>query len=188
MSRHFPRLLTFVRTLIVFLLLANELSFNWMSRNFFFLMQSTQRKCTCYSYNDSLKDRVLLSSWWLFHLLAKQKQTNVACSSTKVEYRALANTTTKLLWLLWLPQDVGVDYFAMTQSTVTIQMLFKLPIMTSSMSIQNTLKLNITSFAIIRVGSTIYIGNLGDDLKPPNKRRASPLNNILLIYMSQYFI
>ena len=93
MSRHFPRLLTFVRTLIVFLLLANELSFNWMSRNFFFLMQSTQRKCTCYSYNDSLKDRVLLSSWWLFHLLAKQKQTIVAHSSTKVEYRALANTT-----------------------------------------------------------------------------------------------
>ena len=53
-------------------------------------------------------------------------------------------------------QDVGVDYFAMTQSTVTIQMLFKLPIMTSSMCVQRTLRLNITSFTIIWVDSTIY--------------------------------
>ena len=30
-------------------------------------------------------------------------------SSTKVEYRALANITSKLLWLRWLLKDIGVS-------------------------------------------------------------------------------
>ena len=38
-----------------------------------------------------------------------KKQTHVACSSTKVEYRALADTTSELLWLRWLLKDLGVS-------------------------------------------------------------------------------
>ena len=38
-----------------------------------------------------------------------KKQTVVARSSTKVEYRALATTTAELVWLRWLLQDLGVD-------------------------------------------------------------------------------
>ena len=33
----------------------------------------------------------------------------VARSSTEVEYRALTATTTELIWLRWLLQDLGVD-------------------------------------------------------------------------------
>ena len=38
-----------------------------------------------------------------------KKQTVVARSSTEAEYRALAATTAKLIWLHWLLQDLGVD-------------------------------------------------------------------------------
>ena len=38
-----------------------------------------------------------------------KKQTVVARSSTEAEYRALAATTTELIWLHWLLQDLGVD-------------------------------------------------------------------------------
>uniref|UniRef100_A0A2N9HX12 Reverse transcriptase Ty1/copia-type domain-containing protein n=1 Tax=Fagus sylvatica TaxID=28930 RepID=A0A2N9HX12_FAGSY len=38
-----------------------------------------------------------------------KKQSVVACSSTEAEYRALADTTTELLWLRWLLQDLGID-------------------------------------------------------------------------------
>ena len=37
------------------------------------------------------------------------KQTVVARSSTKVEYRALTTITAELVWLRWLLQDLGVD-------------------------------------------------------------------------------
>nr|CAN67240.1 hypothetical protein VITISV_037460 [Vitis vinifera] len=36
-----------------------------------------------------------------------KKQTFVACSSTEAEYRALADTTSELLWLRWLLKDLG---------------------------------------------------------------------------------
>ncbi|RVW44227.1 Retrovirus-related Pol polyprotein from transposon RE1 [Vitis vinifera] len=38
-----------------------------------------------------------------------KKQTFVARSSTEAEYRALANTTSELLWLRWLLKDLGVS-------------------------------------------------------------------------------
>ena len=33
----------------------------------------------------------------------------MACSSTEAEYRALADTTSELLWLWWLLKDLGVS-------------------------------------------------------------------------------
>ena len=38
-----------------------------------------------------------------------KKQSVVALSSTKAEYRALVDTTSELLWLRWLLQDLGVS-------------------------------------------------------------------------------
>ena len=38
-----------------------------------------------------------------------KKQTVVARSSTKTEYKALAATTAELIWLRWLLQDIDVD-------------------------------------------------------------------------------
>ena len=38
-----------------------------------------------------------------------KKQTFVARSSTEVEYHALADTTSELLWLRWLFKDLGVS-------------------------------------------------------------------------------
>ena len=38
-----------------------------------------------------------------------KKQTHVAHSNTEAEYRALADTTSKLLWLRWLLKDLGVS-------------------------------------------------------------------------------
>ena len=38
-----------------------------------------------------------------------KKQTFVARSSTKAEYRVLANTTFELLWLRWLLKNLGVS-------------------------------------------------------------------------------
>ena len=37
-----------------------------------------------------------------------KKQTHVARSNTEVEYRAFADTTSKLLWLRWLLKGLGV--------------------------------------------------------------------------------
>ena len=38
-----------------------------------------------------------------------KKQSFVARSNTEVEYRVLANTTSKLFWLRWLLKDLGVS-------------------------------------------------------------------------------
>ena len=43
-----------------------------------------------------------------------KKQTHVARSSTKVEYCALADTTSELLWLRWLLKDLGVSTNSVT--------------------------------------------------------------------------
>ncbi|WJZ96898.1 hypothetical protein VitviT2T_015544 [Vitis vinifera] len=43
-----------------------------------------------------------------------KKQTFVARSSTEAEYRALADTTSELLWLRWLLKDLGVSTFSAT--------------------------------------------------------------------------
>ena len=43
-----------------------------------------------------------------------KKQTHVAHSSTEAEYHALANTTSKLLWLRWLLKDLGVSTSSFT--------------------------------------------------------------------------
>ncbi|KAL3720355.1 hypothetical protein ACJRO7_005217 [Eucalyptus globulus] len=39
-----------------------------------------------------------------------KKQTTIARSSTEAEYRALADTTSELLWLRWLLEDMGVRH------------------------------------------------------------------------------
>ncbi|GFS35873.1 hypothetical protein Acr_00g0042610 [Actinidia rufa] len=60
----------------------------------------TDRRSTigyCFFLSDSL------ISW------RSKKQSVVARSSTEVEYRALADATSELLWLHWLIQDLGID-------------------------------------------------------------------------------
>ena len=66
----------------------------------------TDRRSTigyCFLLGDSL------ISWRI------KKQTVVARSSTKAEYRVLAATTAELIWLRWLLQDLGVDYSTATK-------------------------------------------------------------------------
>ena len=43
-----------------------------------------------------------------------KKQTHVARSSTEAEYRAFADTTSKLIWLRWLLKDLGVSISSAT--------------------------------------------------------------------------
>ena len=43
-----------------------------------------------------------------------KKQTVVSRSATEVEYRALADATSELLWLGWLLQDIGVSHHSST--------------------------------------------------------------------------
>lgn len=43
-----------------------------------------------------------------------KKQTVVARSSTEIEYRALADATSELIWLRWLLADMGVDQHSTT--------------------------------------------------------------------------
>ena len=43
-----------------------------------------------------------------------KKQTVISYSSTEAEYRALADTTSELLWLRWLLQDMGVSFASAT--------------------------------------------------------------------------
>ena len=57
----------------------------------------------CFLLGDSL------ISW------RSKKQIVIARSSTKTEYRALAATTAKLIWLRWLLQDLGVDCSTVTK-------------------------------------------------------------------------
>jgi hypothetical protein len=60
----------------------------------------TDRRSTtsyCFLLGDSL------ISW------RSKKQSVVARSSTEAEYRALADTTSELLWLRWLLHDIGVS-------------------------------------------------------------------------------
>ena len=57
----------------------------------------------CFLLGDSLM------SW------RSKKQTVVARSSTEAEYKALAATTSELIWLRWLLQDLGVDYSTATK-------------------------------------------------------------------------
>jgi hypothetical protein len=60
----------------------------------------TDRRSTtgyCFLHDDSL------ISW------RSKKQSVVARSSIEAEYRALADTTSKLIWLSWLLHDMGVS-------------------------------------------------------------------------------
>ena len=47
-------------------------------------------------------------------LISWRSKTFVARSSTEAEYRALANTTSELLWLRWLLKDLGVSISSAT--------------------------------------------------------------------------
>uniref|UniRef100_A0A2N9F7X6 Reverse transcriptase Ty1/copia-type domain-containing protein n=1 Tax=Fagus sylvatica TaxID=28930 RepID=A0A2N9F7X6_FAGSY len=67
-----------------------------------------------------------------------KKQSVVACSSTEVEYRAFADTTSELLLLRWLLQDLGVSISSATLSIVTVGVLFRLLVMMSSTNGPNT--------------------------------------------------
>ena len=77
----------------------------------------TDRKSTtgyCFLLDSSL------ISW------RSKKQTHVARSNTEAKYRALADTTSELLWLRWLLEDLGVSTSSATslycdnQSTIHI--------------------------------------------------------------------
>ena len=60
----------------------------------------TDRRSTtgyCFLFDSSL------ISW------RSKKQTFVAHSSTKAEYRALVDTTSELIWLRWLLKDLGMS-------------------------------------------------------------------------------
>jgi hypothetical protein len=78
-----------------------------------------------------------------------KKQSIVVRSSTEAEYRALADTTSELLWLRWLLQDMGVSFLQPLLSTVTIEVLFRLPIMMFFMNGPNILRLIVILFVII---------------------------------------
>ena len=103
----------------------------------------TDRRSTtryCFLLGDSL------ISW------RSKKQTIVARSSTETENRALAATTTELIWLCWLLQDLGIDCSTTTKlhcESVIIEVLFKLFIMMSSMNVLNILRLIVISFVNI---------------------------------------
>uniref|UniRef100_A0A2N9FX54 Reverse transcriptase Ty1/copia-type domain-containing protein n=1 Tax=Fagus sylvatica TaxID=28930 RepID=A0A2N9FX54_FAGSY len=58
-------------------------------------------RCFTIGYYFLLGDSLI--SW------CSKKQTVVSHSNTKAEYRALVDTTAKLLWLHWLLQDLGID-------------------------------------------------------------------------------
>ena len=65
----------------------------------------TDRRSTtsyCFFLDDSL------ISW------CSKKQAVVSCSSTKAEYRALADTVSELIWLRWLLQNMGVSQLSTT--------------------------------------------------------------------------
>uniref|UniRef100_A0A2N9HLL6 Uncharacterized protein n=1 Tax=Fagus sylvatica TaxID=28930 RepID=A0A2N9HLL6_FAGSY len=70
-----------------------------------------------------------------FMAAPRKKQSVITRSSTEAEYRAFADTTAKLLWLRWLPKDLGV-------------VPSKLPTMTSSMSVPSILRSIVTLFVI----------------------------------------
>ena len=83
------------------------------------LFYSTQSPLVLYAFSNAnwAKDPTdrksttgycfLLGSSWISQ--RSKKQTFVARSSTKTEYRALADTTSELLWLRWLLKDLGVS-------------------------------------------------------------------------------
>jgi hypothetical protein len=55
----------------------------------------------------SFHHRVLYSSWSSPIAWKSKKQATVSHSSTEAELRALATTTSKILWLRWLLDDFG---------------------------------------------------------------------------------
>ena len=80
---------------------------------------SSQSSLTLQAYSDAERagdptDRRSTTGYYfllgdsLFSWCSK-KQFVIVHSSTEAEYRALADTTAKLLWLRWLFQDLGID-------------------------------------------------------------------------------
>ena len=63
-----------------------------------------------------------------------KKQTAVSRSSAEAELRALAATTSEIIWLRWLLIDLGVHCDDPTPLFWTIQVPFKLPVIQSNMS------------------------------------------------------
>jgi hypothetical protein len=84
----------------------------------------------CFLLGDSL------ISW------CSKKQSVVARSSTEAKYRALADTTSELLWLRWLLHDMGLLSF------VTIKVQFRLRIMMHFMNVLNILRSTVILCAI----------------------------------------
>jgi hypothetical protein len=78
-----------------------------------------------------------------------KKQSVVARSSTETEYRALADTTSELLWLRWLLSDMGVPQSTSSPIHCDNQSAIQIAIMMFSMSAQNISRLTVISSDII---------------------------------------
>lgn len=82
----------------------------------------------------------------------------VALCKTKVEYHALANTTTELLYLRWLLKDMDLYIQMLLPYIATIGVPFRLLITMFFMSTPNTLKMTVTLLVnIFHMGCTTIV-------------------------------
>ncbi|KAK6123866.1 hypothetical protein DH2020_042391 [Rehmannia glutinosa] len=104
-----------------------------------------------FSRSDWASDPDSLISW------KSKKQIVVSRSSTEAEYRAMASTTTEIVWLRWLLVDMGVFRHPTPMYIAIIGAPFKLPTIRYFMKGQNILKLIVISLVTIFKDGTITL-------------------------------